>query len=344
MISPALHATLTNLKTNRLLSGKAKSALDPFIGKTFALPLVFVSASRTFGNPFDPVYDDGHTLVCRLEGEEIEVTVLLGAEENDRVDSLASNETFEAKLTVLDFDALYQRAIFGQLLASTSVTEEQEEVTEEPQTQIPQEPEALPASSIADVPPFTSQPAETLPPEPEETPQSRDTSENPYPPQEAEIEIPASVAPPPPPPPSPSSLDNIHEVDSEVKTCPKGHGPLEPMAGKMICWTCGWPEHKKSELISTHSSKSNRLQKDLDWIRNKGKKAEEEQSVNKPTKENKGCSGCRIILGSLFLLISLGTCTSGSVGGGFVFLLLGLSCYWPMMKKWFSEGLNDSNS
>ena len=89
MISPALLATLTNLKNNRLLSSEAKSALAPFIGKTFALPLAFVSASRTFGNPFDPVYDDGHTLACRLEGEGIEVTVLLGAEENDLVDSLA---------------------------------------------------------------------------------------------------------------------------------------------------------------------------------------------------------------------------------------------------------------
>ena len=102
MISPALHATLTNLKTNRLLSGEAKSALAPFIGKTFTLPLAFVSASRTFGNAFDPVYDDGHTLICRIEGEEIEVTVLLGAEENDRIDSLASDETFEAKATDAD--------------------------------------------------------------------------------------------------------------------------------------------------------------------------------------------------------------------------------------------------
>ena len=281
MISPALHATLTNLKTNRLLSGEAKSALDPFIGKIFALPLVFVSASRTFGNPFDPVYDDGHTLACRLEGEEIEVTVLLGAEENDLVDSLASDEVFEAKLTVLDFDPLYQRAIFGQLLAPAAVSEEQEEVTEEPQTQIS---EALAASSIADESPSMSQPDEILLSEPEGTPQPTDTSEDEPPPQEAEIEIPAPVAPPPP---SPSSTGNISEEDPEVETCPKGHGPLEPMAGKMICWTCGWPEHKKTGPKSTHSSKSNRLQKDLDWIRNKGKKAEEEQSVKKPTEEKK---------------------------------------------------------
>ena len=336
MISPALLATLTNLKNNRLLSSEAKSALAPFIGKTFALPLAFVSASRTFGNPFDPVYDDGHTLACRLEGEGIEVTVLLGAEENDRVDSLDADETFEAKLTVLDFDALYQRAIFGQLLVPDAASEEQEEVTEEPQTQISEE---LAASSIADVSPFTSQPAETLPPEPEETPQPRDTSVPP-PPQEAEIEIPAPIEPPPPPPPSPSTADNIPEEDPEVEICPKGHGPLEPMAGKMICWTCGWPEHKESEQKSTYSSKSNRLQKDLDWIRNKGKKAAEEQSVKKPTEENKGCSGCRIILGSLFLLISLATCSGGSVGGGFVFFLLGFACYWPLMKKWFGEGLS----
>jgi hypothetical protein len=159
---------------------------------------------------------------------------------------------------------------------------------------------------------------------PEETPHPTDTS------QETEIEISTPVEPPPS---SPSTADNIPEEDPEVETCPKGHGPLEPMAGKMICWTCGWPEHKESEPKSTHSSKSNRLQKDLDWIRNKSKKAEEEQSVKKPTEENKGCSGCRIILGSLFLLISLATCSGGSVGGGFAFLLLGFACYWPMMKR-----------
>ena len=69
MISPALLATLTNLKNNRLLSGEAKSALAPFTGKTFTLPLAFVSASRTSGNPFDPVYGDGHTLIRRIESE-----------------------------------------------------------------------------------------------------------------------------------------------------------------------------------------------------------------------------------------------------------------------------------
>lgn len=336
MISPALLATLTNLKNNRFLSGEAKSALAPFIGKTATLPLAFVSASRTFGNPFDPAYDSGRTLICRLEGEEIEVTVLLGAEGNDRVDSLDSDETFEAKLTVLDFDALYQRAIFGQLLAPDAASEEQEEVTEEP--------EPPPAASVVSEFPSVSQPDEILLPELEETPHPTDTSEHEEPSQEVEIKISTPVEPPPPPPPSPSTADNIPEENPKVETCPKGHGPLEPMAGKMICWTCGWPKHKESEQKSTHSSKSNRLQKDLDWIRNKGQKAQEERSVKKPADENKGCSGCRIILGSIFLLISLATCSGGSVGGGFVFFLLGFACYWPLIKKWFGEGLNSSNS
>ena len=329
MISPALLATLTNLKNNRLLSGEAKSALAPFTGKTFTLPLAFVSASRTFGNPFDPVYDDGHTLICRIEGEEIEVTVLLGAEENDRIDSLASDETFEAKLTVLDFDPLYQRAIFGQLLAQNAASEEQEEVTEEP--------EALPASSAADEPPSISQPDEILLTEPEPPPHPSDTSKHEETPQETEIEIPTPVAPPPP-------SDNIAEEDDlAVENCPNGHGPLEPMAGKMICWTCGWPEHKESPAVSTHSSKSNRLQKDLDWMESSGQQSEE-QTVKESAEEKKGCSGCRIILGTLFFLISLGTFSGGSVGGGFVFFLLGFACYWPLMKKWFGEGLNDSDS
>ena len=344
MISPALLATLTNLKNNRFLSSEAKSALAPFIGKAATLPLEFVSASRTFGNPFDPAYDGGRTLICRLLGEEIEVTVLLGSEENDRVEGLDSNHTFEAKLTVLDFDALYQRAIFGQLLPTSAASEEQEEVTEEPQTQITVEPEPILATPVVSELPSVSKPDEVLVPEPEETPHPTDTSEQEEPSQEAEIEISTPDEPPHPPPPSPSTVDNIPEENPKAETCPKGHGPLEPMAGKMICWTCGWPEHKESKPGSTHSSKSNRLQKDLDWIRNKGKKAATERSLKKPTEENKGCAGCRIILGSLFLLISLATCSGGSVGGGFVFFLLGFACYWPLMKKWFGEGLNDSNS
>ncbi|MBU63519.1 MAG: hypothetical protein CMI26_13560 [Opitutae bacterium] len=341
MISPALLTTLTKLKNNRLLSGEAKSALAPFIGKAVTLPLALVSSSRTFGNPFDPVYDDGHTLVCRLEGEEIEVTVLLGSEENDRVEGLVSDETFETKLTVLDFDALYQRAIFGQLLPPSSISEEQEEVIEEPQTQISTESEPRPATSVVSESPSVSKPDEILLPEPEEIPHPTDTSEHEQPSQEAEIEISTAVEPPPPQP-SPSTADHIPEKNPKVETCPKGHGPLEPMAGKMICWTCGWPEQKESEQKSTHSLKSNRLKKDLDWIRNKGQKAQEERSVKKPNEENKGCSGCRIILGSLFLLISLVTCSGGSVGGGFIFLLLGLACCWPLMKKWFGENLSDS--
>jgi hypothetical protein len=328
MTSPALLATLTNLKSNRLLSVEAKSALAPFIGKTCTLPLAFVSASRTFGNPFDPVYEDGHTLICRVEGEEIEVTVLLGAEENDRIDSLASDKPFEAKLTVLDFDPLYQRAIFGQLVAHTAVSEERKEVTEEPQTQTSVEPESLPATSVVDESPSISQPDEILLPEPEETPRHTDTSEHEEPSQEEEIEISTPVTPPPPPPPTPSSTDNIPEEDSEVKSCPKGHGPLEPMAGKMICWTCGWPEHKKSSTTSTDSSKPNPLQK---------KRGQEKE----PAEEKKGCSGCRIILGALFFLIGLASCKSGGYSsGGFVFTILGLVCYWPLMKKKFLEGLS----
>ena len=335
MISRALLATLTNLKNNRFLLSEAKSALAPFIGKAATLHLAFVSASRTFGNPFDPAYDGGRTLICRLLGEEIEVTVLLGAEENDRVEGLDSNHTFEAKLTVLDFDALYQRAIFGQLLPTSKASEEQEEVTEEPQTQISVEPEAILATTVVSELSSVSKPDEILLPEPEETPHPTDNSEQEETLQEAGIEIPTPVEPSRPPPPSPYTPDNIPEGISKMETCPKGHGPLEPMAGKMICWTCGWPEHKESEQKSTPSPKSNRLQKDLDWIRDKGKKAAEEQSVKKPTEESKGCSGCRIILGSLFLLISLATCSGGSVGGGFAFLLLGFACCWPVMKKWF---------
>tara|TARA_Y100000588_G_C13588776_1_gene641974 strand:- start:159 stop:581 length:423 start_codon:yes stop_codon:yes gene_type:complete len=138
--------------------------------------------------------------------------------------------------------------------------------------------------------------------------------------------------------------ENIPEKDPEVKTCPEGHGLLEPMAGKMICWTCGWPERKVSSTTSTDSLKSNRLKKDLDWIRKSSSKKVEEKTVKKSDNENKGCLGCRLILGALFLLIGLASCSGERFTGSLVFTTLGLVCYWPMMKKWFREGFNESNS
>ncbi|MDA0725436.1 MAG: hypothetical protein O3A82_07945 [Verrucomicrobia bacterium] len=68
------------------------------------------------------------------------------------------------------------------MLAPTPVSEEQKKVTEEP--------EALPALSTADEPPFISQSDEILLPEPKETPHPTDTSEHEAPSPETEIGYP----------------------------------------------------------------------------------------------------------------------------------------------------------
>ena len=124
MNSPMLLAKLAEIKNARLLGPQAAEALDPFIGKPFSLSLTFVSASRTFGHRFDAAYDDGQTLICKLGDEGLEASVLLVTEESDLVDSLDPDEAFEARLTVLDFDALYQRPIFGTIPEKTEAPEE----------------------------------------------------------------------------------------------------------------------------------------------------------------------------------------------------------------------------
>ena len=86
MISPALLATLTNLKNNRLLSSRGKvCACTLYRENLRTLPLAFVSAARSFGNPFDPAYDDGRTLASAgSKARKSRSRFSSESEENDR--------------------------------------------------------------------------------------------------------------------------------------------------------------------------------------------------------------------------------------------------------------------
>ena len=77
----------------------------------------------------DSAYEEGKTVTCKLEG--VEVTVLLLPKENDRVDALKPGDDLEAKVTPLDFDSLYQRAVLGQVIEKSPEVETPEEASPE---------------------------------------------------------------------------------------------------------------------------------------------------------------------------------------------------------------------
>lgn len=152
MSSAELLATLADLKANRRIPSEVKAAIDPFRGQNVTLKLHFASANRTFGNRFDSSYDDGYTVISKIEDHEIEVSVLFDPSANALIEALSPGETLEAWVTVLDFDDLYQRAILGHLpeerteeKRDESSTEEVEEefYAEEPETE-DEEPDEVP--------------------------------------------------------------------------------------------------------------------------------------------------------------------------------------------------------
>ena len=267
MNSPILFAKLAEIKEARLLASEAVAALAPFIGKPFSLSLTFLSVSRTFGHRFDSAYDDGQTLVCKLGDGEIEAAVLLVPEENDLADSLAPDEVFEARLTVLDFDTLHQRPVLGQYLGDIPVpAQDQEEETEE---DAPEQPEETPAVEYHEAVEITEN-EEAYQPEPEPI-VTRD--------------------------PSPSAVSAILDDMAQANRKREKRSP-----------------RKRSAPPPVSSSQA------------------------KPPEEKKGCGqGCRFIIGAFLLLFSLGSCSNGNIGGGFVLFLFGLGCFWPIIKKKIDE-------
>ena len=128
MSSAELLAILADLKTNRRISSEIAEVIEPLQGKSFALELVFSSSARTFGNRFDPAYDNGYTVTCRTADADIEVSVMFDPKDNPVVEARETDEDFKAQVTLLDYDSLYQRAILGQFIEKPeSLDEEQAE-------------------------------------------------------------------------------------------------------------------------------------------------------------------------------------------------------------------------
>ena len=251
-----LFTTLNFLEDNRLLGIEADAKLDPFRDQHYALGLIYDESSRTIGTRFDRAYEQGYTLVCKLEEDDrLEVTVLMLPEDNDKVDALSTGDVFEANLKVLDYDTLYQRPVFGQVVLEGATTEPKAVPPNPSEATITQEPEQLTEPEPEPEPQPEPQPQPQ--PEPEAEPQ-------PQPQQQPEQAPPAQELPPTKAKPKPRRkkaakpqrsrsrkkdtgprLRRIKKLKDKLsmtraKECPNGHGPIENRFGLMQCAVCGW--------------------------------------------------------------------------------------------------------
>ena len=104
--------SLKKIKEDRMLGSAGAELLERFVGDQFNARFSFVSSTRTFSLRHDSSYNSGYTVTCKPEGEEIDVTVLFRPSEDKMVESLSAGEVFESGVNFVEFDSLYQRAVF----------------------------------------------------------------------------------------------------------------------------------------------------------------------------------------------------------------------------------------
>ncbi len=211
-------------------------------------------------------------MLCSPEGETLTVAVLLPPDENARVDALEPDQIFEATLTLLDFDTLYQRTVFGQSLEDSVEAEPEEKASPEVEDSVPEETTGEPEQQApAEEPLPQEEPTAVTPEAPAEIPLARPEPAPSKPEEPAKFTITSSPAPPQGRPREkpmrskdsvrPTSPRSGKRKQSKLfrlkeslgkkikklkhKSCPNGHGPLTYyQQGKRYCKVCGWPSHK----------------------------------------------------------------------------------------------------
>jgi len=126
---------LKELTEKRLLTSEVEALFEPYQDAVFPLVLSFVSAERSFGSQKDEKYNGGYKVLCIAENWGIGVALLFEPEDNHLVESFDSSQEFEANVRFIDYDSLYQRAIFGKL-DSEPVPSEEDEVISSPREEM----------------------------------------------------------------------------------------------------------------------------------------------------------------------------------------------------------------
>ena len=98
---------LKELSDKRLLTSEVESLFEPYKDAVLPLSLSFVSATKSFGAQKDEAFNDGYSLV----------------------ESFKPEEEFESNVKFIDYDALYQRAIFGKLYSQFDLSDSAETVS-----------------------------------------------------------------------------------------------------------------------------------------------------------------------------------------------------------------------
>ena len=218
-----LKETLGRLKNTRMLSIEAQAALDPYRDQTLHLRVSFRSASQTHSTQLGSEYNGGYTVVGSIDGGDLGISVLLRPSENENVEALSEGQILEMPLGVLDYDALYQRAIFGQLAAEqASILHPNPtlEPTLEPTLQPTPEPEPESSDSY-----WVTEPA----PEPTAEPESSDvdwtpdSDPEPIPEPAAITPVPMEAPPELPLEPDPVMVDRIEQLQKQFRDAGVGH-------------------------------------------------------------------------------------------------------------------------
>ena len=121
-----LMGALKELTEKRLLTSEVEALFEPYQDAVFHLVLSFVSSERSFGSQKDTNYNEGYKVLCIAENWGIEIALLFAPEDNDLVEAFDPSQKFEANVRFIDYDSLYQRAIFGKLGAEEELPEEEE--------------------------------------------------------------------------------------------------------------------------------------------------------------------------------------------------------------------------
>ena len=116
---------LKEMTEKRLLTSEVESLFEPYKDAVLPLSLSFLSATKSFGSQKNETYNDGYSVICNAENWEVEICLLFTSEDNSLVESFESGEDFEANVKFIDYDALYQRAIFGKLISESDPVEDE---------------------------------------------------------------------------------------------------------------------------------------------------------------------------------------------------------------------------
>ena len=103
-----------------MLSSESEALVKPFLGNQFEIDLTFIESSTTFANRLGSEFKDGKTVVAVMKNEDLECSILFPKSKNQWVSGLKSGDELQVICKVLEFDNLYQRAVFGygEILAS----------------------------------------------------------------------------------------------------------------------------------------------------------------------------------------------------------------------------------